>query len=128
MIADLVLIKELPSFITEIFNNDINRLINCISILDESITDGIVYKVSLEDKLDTMGYETFFLYLPLGSSLKKNVDEDYIGCMVIDGDLGVGNHKFKSDEIMEIGPVLKNTIIYVYRRKRSKIKEVINDS
>lgn len=120
MVADLALIKKLPSFITEMFNNDVDKLLNCISIVDEAITNGIVYKVLLDDKLDSVGHESFLLYLPSGSSLKKNVDGDYIDYMVLDGDLELGGRKLKKGDTLEIGPVVKNTIIYVYRYVKVK--------
>lgn len=126
MIANILLIERFPIFIIEIFNKDFEKIARSTTILDETLAQGLVYKILIEDKYEEMGYETGFLYLTNGSSIKEHsYDDDSIEYVVIDGDLEIKSKKYKAGESHKIDSVSKDTIIYICR-KQEKIKQKIN--
>ena len=125
MSVDLLSIKALPTFILEIFDNDIQRLANHTTIVDASLADGLVYKILVEDKFEEQGFETGFLYLTKGSSVKEHLHEnDYIQHTVICGEMKVDGKllltsECKPGESHKIDPVVSDTLIYTYRKKQN---------
>lgn len=124
MIANLLLIRQLPTYVTELFNNDINKLASCTSILDESVSQGIVYKIIIEDNIDK-GYEVSFLYLVKGSSIKECSYDGKTEYMIIYGDSTLGDKKFLENQVHKFEPVSEDTLIYVHREKKH-IKQKVN--
>jgi len=124
MIANLLLIQQLPTYIRELFDNDINKLASCTSILDASVSDGMVYKIVIEDNVKE-GYQTSYLYLLKGSSIDECSYEGAIEYMIIEGDSTIEDQKFPAHQVHKLGPVSEDTLIYVHREKKH-IKQKVN--
>lgn len=125
MIHELLLIQKLPNFILEIFNNDMEELSKHISVLDSTKAQGIVYKIHVEGNLEQDGYESAFLYLPKGSSIKNHEHtKDFERYILVFGDLKVNGNRMAENEchINEshcIDTVLTDTLVCTYKQKQN---------
>ncbi len=120
-----LLVQKLPDFILRIFNNDIEEFSKHISILDNTKAEGIVYKIHIEGDLEQDGYESSFLYLPKGSSIKGHEHtKDVERYILVFGDLKVnGNRVVENDchinESHCVDKVSTDTLIYTYKQKQN---------
>lgn len=64
-----IIATQLPRDYIEKFNYDFDTIYNNITKLDESISDGYVYKIFEEGNLQEDGFEKGYLFLTQGSSI-----------------------------------------------------------
>ena len=129
MVVNFLLIKTLPKFILDIFNNDIAELFKNTTILDNNIAEGLVYKIHVEGVLEQDGYESGFLYLTKGSRIKEHAHtDDFERYILVSGELKMnGNFMLQNEcsngETHLIDPVPVDTIICTYKQKQ-KVKRM----
>ena len=129
MMHTLLMTKKLPHYILDHFGNYC-ELLKHITILDDSIAEGLVYKISIEGNLNDDGFEIGFLYLTAGSSIKKprhiNESERYIlgsGKLSVDGKSMIEN-ECEVGEFHNIDRVPVDTLICTYKQKE-KVKKLL---
>ncbi len=128
MVHKFLLASKLPKFILDIFNNDVVMLANHTTVLGSHIADGLVYKIHIEGILDQDGYESGFLYLTKGSSIKEHTHtDDFERYILVAGELKMNGQFMLENECSNgeshfIDPVLEDTIICTYKQKQ-KVKK-----
>lgn len=86
------IIKRIPEKLLNSLNYGLEDLIMNISIVPNSLSIGLVYKIALEGSLEQDGYEKAILFIPTGSGIKRHIHNNEIeiykpiqGTLVIDG-------------------------------------------
>ena len=102
-------------------------------ILDDSISQGNVYKISFRGNLDVNMFEHSFLYLPKGSSIKTHKHtEDIELYLLIRGSLSVFGEKVNENmcflgEEHNIDPVEEDTFIETFKLSKKYLEKVSSE-
>ncbi len=112
----LEIIESLPDSVLNEYEYNFNKIINKLALLDKSIANGKVYRLSGKGSLNVDGYEKAYLFLFKGSSIKNHVhknEKEHYKQITNEGEKHIGFCDI--NESHSIPEVLENTLVKTYK-------------